>query len=187
MQFKKYDLNQAQDGDRVMVHPERCNTACVGTTFVGSAKVAIRWADGRMTLFDKTEDHLLIHKPVFLLDDKPVYVGDTVYCGLTPVKVEHDLAPAPDSPPEVLDPRQWSFALKPKTLNINGFEVPYPETEGPKVGTAYWCGGMDGVKRLVWDDEAVDLEYLHEGRVHLIEENAQIHTNALLSFFKVKD
>ena len=185
MQFKKYDLNQAQDMDRVMIHPERCNTACVGTTFVGSAKVAIRWADGRMTLFDKVEKHFLIHKPVFLLDDKPVYVGDTVYCGLTPVKVGHDHAP--DSPPEVLDPRQWSFALKPKTLNINGFEVPYPETEEPVFRQFYWVAALDGPLRILWDGDDTDLEYLHEGRVHLIEENAQIHTNALLSFFKVKD
>ena len=185
MQFKKYDLNQAQDGDRVMVHPDYPSTANVGTTFVGSAKVAIRWADGRMPLFDKVEKHFLIHKPVYLLDGKPVYVGDTVYVGLTPVKVEHDLAP--DSPPEVLDPEVWSFTLKPKTLNINGFEVPYPETEAPEVGTFYWAVNLDGPRRLTWDGDDADLEYLHEGRVHLNAENTQIHSTALLSFFKVKD
>ena len=185
MQFKKYDLNQAQDGDRVMVLHGHDLQPHVGKVLAAVHRVAVAWNDGDLTLFDKTEYHLLIHKPVFLLDDKPVYVGDTVYCGLTPVKVEHDLAP--DSPPEVLDPRQWSFALKPKTLNINGFEVPYPETEAPGLNQPYWVADLEGARRFVWEGDDMDLEYLHEGRVHLIEENAQIHTNALLSFFKVKD
>lgn len=191
MEFRKYDLNQAKDGDRVMVHPDRCNTSCVGTTFVGSAKVAIRWADGRMTLFDKVEKHFLIHKPVYLLDGKPVYVGDTVYCGSSlslrsqPLTVAEDRAP--DSPPEVLDPEVWAFTLKPKTLNINGFEVPYPETEAPEVGTTYWVVEIGFTRPIRWDDDRPDHEYLQEGRVHLSRENAQLHSKALLSFFKVKD
>lgn len=185
MQFKKYDLNQAQDGDRVMVHPDYPSTANVGTTFVGSAKVAIRWADGRMPLFDKVEKHFLIHKPVYLLDGKPVYVGDTVYVGLTPVKVEHDLAP--DSPPEVLDPEVWSFTLKPKTLNINGFEVPYPETEEPEKGQNYFLVTLGMTVRCVWEGYAAQWASLSNGRIHLTEENAEKHRLALLSFFKVKD
>ena len=186
MEFRKYDLNQAQDGDRVMAKEYHAPVKSrVGTTFVGSEGVVVRWPSGGLTLFDKTEDHHLIHKPVYLLDGKPVYVGDTVYVGLTPVKVEHDLAP--DSPPEVLDPEVWSFTLKPKTLNINGFEVPYPETEAPEVGTFYWAVNLDGPRRLTWDGDDADLEYLHEGRVHLNAENTQIHSTALLSFFKLKD
>ena len=185
MQFKKYDLNQAQDMDRVMVLHGHDLQPHVGKVLAAVHRVAVAWNDGDLTLFDKTEYHLLIHKPVFLLDDKPVYVGDTVYCGLTPVKVERDRAP--DSPPEALDldPRPWSFTPKPRTLNIN--EVPYPETEERKVGTFYWAVNLDGPLRIHWGGDDMDLEYLHEGRVHLIEENAQIHTNALLSFFKVKD
>ena len=190
MEFRKYDLNQAKDGDRVMIHPDYPNTANVGTTFVGSAKVAIRWADGRMTLFDKVEKHFLIHKPVYLLDGKPVYVGDTVYCGSSLSLRSQDLTVAedraPDRPPEVLDPEVWFFTLKPKALNINGFEVPYPETEAPEVGTTYWVASLDGARKFVWEGDGLDLKYLHEGRVHPSEGNAQIHVDALLSFFKVK-
>ena len=79
--------------------------------------------------------------------------------------------------------------IKPKTININGIEVPEPMREMPPEGTSvYWPGfGPDSGDTHT---ESADVGYypamlpylLRKGLLHLTEEAAAIHANALLSF-----
>ena len=80
------------------------------------------------------------------------------------------------------------FRIKPKTININGIEVPEPMREMPPEGTSvYWPGfGPDSGDTHT---ESADVGYypdilpdlLRKGLLHLTEEAAAIHANALLS------
>ena len=79
--------------------------------------------------------------------------------------------------------------VKPKIININGIEVPEPIREMPPEGTSvYWPGfGPDSGDTHT---ESADVGYypamlpylLRKGLLHLTEEAAAIHANALLSF-----
>ena len=79
--------------------------------------------------------------------------------------------------------------IKPKIININGIEVPEPMREMPPEGTSvYWPGfGPDSGDTHT---ESADVGYyptmlpdlLRKGLLHLTEEAAAIHANALLSF-----
>ena len=79
--------------------------------------------------------------------------------------------------------------IKPRVININGIEVPKPLREMPPEGTSvYWPGfGPDSGDTHT---ESADVGYypamlpylLRKGLLHLTEEAAAIHANALLSF-----
>ena len=79
--------------------------------------------------------------------------------------------------------------IKPKVININSIEVPEPMREMPPEGTSvYWPGfGPDSGDTHT---ESADvgcypamLPYLlRKGLLHLTEEAAELHANALLSF-----
>ena len=79
--------------------------------------------------------------------------------------------------------------IKPKTININGIEVPEPMREMPPEGTSvYWPGfGPDSGDTHT---ESADVgcypamlpDLLRKGLLHLTKEAATIHANALLSF-----
>lgn len=83
--------------------------------------------------------------------------------------------------------KELLYRRKQKTININGYEVPEPVSEKPEVGTKYftpeltiggtWCCH-------VWQDDAADKISLHSGIIHLTEEAAKLHAEALLSFTK---
>ena len=79
--------------------------------------------------------------------------------------------------------------IKPKVININGIEVPEPMREMPPEGTSvYWPGF--GPESGDTHTESADVGYypdilpdlLRKGLLHLTEEAAAIHANALLSF-----
>lgn len=79
--------------------------------------------------------------------------------------------------------------IKPKVININGIEVPDPMREMPPEGTSvYWPGF--GPESGDTHTESVDVgcypamlpDLLRKGLLHLTEEAAAIHANALLSF-----
>lgn len=186
MQFKPYDLKQAKDGDLIMSRVPDSITE-VGEVFAGSDDVVVRWAGGYFSLFfNKNEDHNLVHKPVFMLNEKPVHVGDTIYNRLgDPHVIEKDMNPLQQ--PKDLDPKEWSFKPWPKTVNINGYLVPWPETRVPAEGATYYQVGLGGVERCVWDDMDHEWWNLKKGLIHLSKENAEKHRAALLSFFEQED
>lgn len=74
------------------------------------------------------------------------------------------------------------FALAPRTHNINGYDVPAPETEAPDVGAEYFalnaqCG--DGVHFSTWDGcSSYDKNTLRHG-LWLSREDAMANAKAL--------
>ena len=83
----------------------------------------------------------------------------------------------------------WEYRLKPKTININGFEVPEPTKEALNVGDKYFMA--DPViptyhREYAWWGASADRTFLRRGIIHLTKEAAIQHAKALLSFTEVK-
>ena len=81
----------------------------------------------------------------------------------------------------------WSvnheYRRKPKTILINGHEVPEPHRTPLQDGTYYWIPGiLISATRFCWQGDDIDTSYLKNGFVHLTEEAAQKHFDALKSF-----
>ena len=81
------------------------------------------------------------------------------------------------------------FKIKPKTININGFEVPEPVMFELENNKKYWAVNLS--YRLcieaTWNRDAIDKERLKYGVIHLTKEAAELHAKALLSFTAVKE
>jgi hypothetical protein len=79
----------------------------------------------------------------------------------------------------------FTFRIKPKTININGYEVLEPCREPLKGGESYWCVCLtrcDVVLLCAWYGSEVDQKLLQLGLIHKTEEAAEAHAKALLSF-----
>ena len=83
----------------------------------------------------------------------------------------------------------WQFAMeyrrKPRTININGFEVPEPVREPLETDTNYYCphlASSELVSVSTWWDDGCDARRLKSGIIHLTKEAAVTHAKALLSF-----
>ena len=75
------------------------------------------------------------------------------------------------------------YRRKPKTIWINGYEVPEPHRVPLKEGEEYWVISLArGTAILRWCDDDVDTSYLENGFVHLTEEAAEKHFEAIKSF-----
>lgn len=96
-------------------------------------------------------------------------------------KWEDKSNPSFDSAPE-------NYRIKPKTININGFEIPAPLREPPKAGTSIYIplvtstSGGSPYMMTAWSGTAAHLEYLRLGLVHSTPEAATAHVKALRSF-----
>lgn len=75
------------------------------------------------------------------------------------------------------------YRRKPKTILINGHDVPEPHYTPLKDGEEYWVLSLlSGVTSLRWEDDDSDNRYLKNGFIHLTKEAAQKHYEALKSF-----
>jgi hypothetical protein len=77
------------------------------------------------------------------------------------------------------------YRRKPRTININGFEVPEPVREPLGIDVHYYIpylGGPSLAVDTVWWNDDCDTNRLKSGIVHLTKEAAMIHAKALLSF-----
>ncbi len=77
------------------------------------------------------------------------------------------------------------FRIKPDTITINGREVPAPTRTAPRARSAYWLPDLFSPERArlrAWADIELEFNLLHGGLVHLTEEAARAHAEALLSF-----
>jgi len=77
------------------------------------------------------------------------------------------------------------YRRKPKTILINGFEVPEPVREPLKYGTSYYQVSFARRPELSgceWTNHAIDHHRLGLGLIHLTLEAAEAHAKALLSF-----
>ena len=81
------------------------------------------------------------------------------------------------------------FRRKPKTININGFEVPEPFRAPPETEQEYWL--VDPANETCypyhWENTSCELLWLRAGLVHPTKEAAELHRKALLSFTEVKE
>ena len=76
----------------------------------------------------------------------------------------------------------------PKTININGIEVPEPVREPLNFGDEYVALDLICViDDIEWFGDDWDMENLHLGIIHLTKEAAEIHRKALLSFTAKED
>ena len=76
------------------------------------------------------------------------------------------------------------YRRKPRTININGFEVPEPVREPLKDDQKYWLAGITSGTPVAywWCNDEADKKWLAAGLIHLTEDAAQIHIDAMLSF-----
>lgn len=77
------------------------------------------------------------------------------------------------------------YRRKPRTLNINGYEVPEPVRKPITMHDPYYIpqlGGAELCCMRAWCDKIDDYQRLEKGIIHLTPEAAIAHTNALLSF-----
>lgn len=84
------------------------------------------------------------------------------------------------------------FRIKPRTININGIEVPEPVRVALNMDQDYWMpstGALtyDGVTSQVWLDTSVDHARLQYGLIHLTKEAAKLHARAIFSITEVKE
>ena len=74
------------------------------------------------------------------------------------------------------------YRLKPKTIKIGGIDVPAPEKQPPMQSQQFWIASLNpnSCKSDLWmNDFKPHTDLLKFGCVHLSEENAKIHSNAL--------
>lgn len=78
------------------------------------------------------------------------------------------------------------YRRKPKTILINGFEVPEPVREPLEPGQAYWIADTSvydsPLLKTIWYGDCFDRRWLAAGLIHLSREAARQHIAALLSF-----
>lgn len=77
------------------------------------------------------------------------------------------------------------YRRKPKTININGFEVPEPVREPLELATLYYTPALFAPKGYLdqsWSDTDHNWKDLNRGFIHLTKEDAILHSKALLSF-----
>jgi hypothetical protein len=78
--------------------------------------------------------------------------------------------------------------IKPRTISINGFDVPEPCREALEYGDFYYIASITAMDILPsqWQNDNIDLKQLSQGIVHLTKEAAEQHRKALLSFTKIR-
>lgn len=76
------------------------------------------------------------------------------------------------------------YRLKPRIININGFEVPEPVRSIPAYGIPYFIINSPHVEDITWNNSDVCKKLFKNGLIHLTREAAEKHLEALLSFTK---
>lgn len=76
------------------------------------------------------------------------------------------------------------YRLKPRTIDINGHQVPEPAREPPEIGRCYVIADITikGLCTQIWQGDDGDKFLLQRGLIHLSAEEAEAHIAALLSF-----
>jgi len=77
------------------------------------------------------------------------------------------------------------YRRKPRTININGFEVPEPVRQILPYESIYYVpdiGHPEASLESMWQDDEIDIHRLDQGIVHLNNDAAIAHAKALTSF-----
>ena len=200
--LKPYDLTQAQVGDKIdLPFTTPCEVLAIhnGVVVLGQVE-GTEIYDYAQGIHHK--EHNLYHLPVAWLKDDPIYIGTVLYStsqngswnvvrrdgrGVWVQYYHGDYEPWPTPLDEyqTMDDDGWTLTPKPRTITINGIDVPSPEVVAPAVGTRYWWpdlfGGVMSTYSTWYNDEQ-DKQALARGIVHLTEAAALKHAEALLSF-----
>jgi len=81
----------------------------------------------------------------------------------------------------------FEYRRKPRTININGHEVPEPVREKLGDDQTYYTVALTSPSSIIgydWNGDGIDLMLLKSGLIHLTREAAVAHAEALLSFTK---
>ena len=79
-----------------------------------------------------------------------------------------------------------SWKIKPRTITVNGIEVPEPLRVEPKVYDIYWFVCASGVCKDSWNEYRTDKNRFNNGAIHLTQEAAQAHYDALWAPSRLK-
>lgn len=157
-------------------------------------KVVLGWDDGEIETRTYEECDQLYLVPLGFVEDKPVYVGDTLYgkwphpekggykiTGKDNYGLVSNFGSIENS---AIDELSWTKQVP--TININGFDVPAPERELLKKGSKYYVPNLNAANANIffWDGDICDTKFIEMGLVHLTPEAAEAHAKALLSFTK---
>lgn len=92
----------------------------------------------------------------------------------------------PDNPKDIIG--MWSDP--PKTIRIGEYDVPEPVREPLENGAIYWHPELSRIALIddyEWCNDDIDARLLENGLVHLTEEAAKAHAEALLSLTKAAE
>ena len=86
-------------------------------------------------------------------------------------------------------PSYEDASIVPRTININGHEVPEPLRVAPKEGTPVFIPAFDEdlFSEYTYLHAGISYDFLKHGVLHLTKEAAIAHANALLSFTKKEE
>ena len=200
--LKPYDLTQAQVGDKVdLPFTTPCTVLAIhnGVVVLGQVE-GTEIYDYAQGIYHK--EHNLYHLPVAWLKDDPIYIGTVLYStsqngswnvvrrddrGVWVQYYHGDYEPWPTPLDEyqAMDDDGWTLTRKPSTITINGIDVPAPEVVPPAVGTRYWWPYLFESRMVAcssWNNDVFDVRALARGIIHLTEDAAIKHAEALLSF-----
>lgn len=82
------------------------------------------------------------------------------------------------------------YRIKPKTIKVNGFDVPEPMRKPPKINSTYWVVNLtytDLCDDCKWEACVVDEMFLSRGICHITREAATAHALAMLGIDPNKD
>ena len=76
----------------------------------------------------------------------------------------------------------FEYRRKPKTITVNGIEVPEPAREVPKRGDQYYLADPTSSRKVVryWTNEPEEKSWIEKGVLHLTKEAAIAHAQAML-------
>lgn len=82
---------------------------------------------------------------------------------------------------------QQGIRVKPRTININGHEVPEPARVAPEPDEPFWLpailsGDSETTSARRWTGTHGCYRWLQQGLIHLTKEAASAHAAALISF-----
>lgn len=83
---------------------------------------------------------------------------------------------------ETFKPR-LKYRIKPRTIKVNGFDVPEPMREEPAHGSMYFVASptdADYNKQYFWYDDEMDSRVISRGIGHTTKEAAIAHSKAML-------
>lgn len=85
----------------------------------------------------------------------------------------------------LLAPVKLQWRIAPKIIKIGDVEVPEPCRVAPEIGETFWAvNPFAGPERFIWDGYKGDGYALDSGFVHLTEEAARQHYEAIKSLLR---